>query len=55
MLKLSIFVVSTLLSVAFGWLADQMGCDFFWAFLVSGVGGIIGCWLGWRLHRRFLD
>ncbi|MEY4488227.1 MAG: hypothetical protein RIQ79_735 [Verrucomicrobiota bacterium] len=55
MLKLSILVVSTVLSFAVGYGADALGADFFWSFLLSGVGAVAGCWLGWWLHRRFLD
>lgn len=55
MLKLSIFVVSTLLSFAAGYGADALGCEIFASFLWSGAGGILGCWLGWWLYRRFLE
>jgi len=53
MLKLCILVVSTVLSFATGWAADALGADFFWSFIVSGVGAGVGCWLGWWLYRRY--
>jgi hypothetical protein len=54
MLKLCILVVSTVLSFAFGWAADALGADFFWSFLVSGVGAVFGCWAGWKLYQTYL-
>jgi hypothetical protein len=53
-LKLSILVVSTVLSFAAGWAADEAGCYIMWSFLWSGFGAVFGCWLGWWLHERFL-
>jgi MFS-type transporter involved in bile tolerance (Atg22 family) len=55
MLKLSILVVSTVMSFAVGYGADALGCDMFVSFLLSGVGAIFGCWLGWWLYKRFLE
>jgi hypothetical protein len=54
MLKLSISITSLVLSYVFWWGADELGCAFFAAFLISGVGALFGCWLGWWLHERFL-
>lgn len=54
MLKLSIFGTSFVLGYIFWWATDALGCEFFAAFLISGVGAVFGCWLGWWLHGRFL-
>ena len=55
MLKLSIFVTSGVLSYAFWWATDALGADFFVSFLISGVGAIVGCWVGWKIYQRFLN
>jgi hypothetical protein len=51
--KLCIFVGMFVLSTATGMAADALGCDFFTSFFISGVGGMIGCWAGWAVNRRF--
>jgi len=36
-----------------GWyLGDLLGFEFFSCFLISGMGSIIGVWLGWKLAQR---
>lgn len=55
MLKLSIFVTSTVVSYGFWWAADTLGADMFVGFLISAVGAIVGCWLGWKIYQRFLS
>ena len=52
MMKLSIFLGMFVVSTAAGLAADALGCDFFTSFLISGVGGMVGCWAGWAGHRR---
>jgi hypothetical protein len=55
MLKLSILVTSTVTSYAFWWAADALGADMFTGFLISSVGAIAGCWIGWKIYQRFLS
>ena len=51
--KLCIFVGMFVVSTAVGLGADALGCSFFTSFLLSGVGAMVGVWLGWWLHRRY--
>lgn len=55
MLKLSIFVGSGVTSYVFWWAADALGADIFVSFMVSGVGAIAGCWIGWKVCQRCLS
>ncbi len=34
------------------WLGDALGLGFFWAYLISGAGSLLGVWLGWKLARK---
>ena len=52
-MKLSIFLGMFVVSTAVGLGADALGCSFFTSFLLSGVGAMVGVWLGWWLHRRY--
>ncbi len=53
MTKLCIFVGTTVMGYA-GWYAgDALGFEFMGSFLLSGVGSILGVWLGWKFSRRF--
>jgi len=49
MQKLLIFLGMTV----FGWVGWWLGAkvSFMTAFLVSGVGSMIGVYIGWRIHR----
>jgi uncharacterized membrane protein YfcA len=52
MTKLCIFVGMTLASYA-GWaLGDALGFDFIWSFLLSGVGSMVGVYVGWKLAQK---
>ena len=51
--KLCIFVGMFVVSMAVGLGADALGCSFFTSFLLSGVGAMVGVWLGWVVHRRY--
>ena len=53
MLKLCIFVGSGVLSYIFWWAAAALGADLFTSFVISGVGAILGCWVGWKVYLRF--
>jgi hypothetical protein len=54
-LKFSILVGSGVASYLFWWAAEALGADMFVSFLVSSVGAIAGCWVGWKIHQRFFD
>jgi uncharacterized membrane protein YfcA len=51
--KLCIFVGTAVGSYAFWFLGDMLGASFFTAFLLSGVGSIVGVWAGWKVAQRF--
>lgn len=53
MTKLCIFGGTTVVSYAAWYLGDALGMSFFGSFLLSGVGSIVGVYLGWKLARRF--
>jgi len=55
MLKLCIFGASGVASYAFWWAADALGASMFVGYLISGVGAIVGCWVGWKIYQRFLN
>jgi hypothetical protein len=50
--KLCIFGGTMIFSYV-GWYAGTLlGFDFFGSFLMSGVGSVLGVWLGWKLAQR---
>jgi len=51
--KLCIFVGMFVASTAVGLGAEALGCSFFTSFLLSGVGALVGVWLGWVVARRY--
>ena len=53
MLKLCIFGTSTVVGYGFWWAAEALGADMFTCFLISSVGTVGGCWVGWKIHQRF--
>ncbi len=53
MSKLSIFLGMIVVSTAVGLGSDALGCSFFTSFLLSGVGAMVGVWLGWLVARRY--
>ena len=53
--KLCIFVGMLVMSTAVGLGADALGCGFFTSFLLSGVGAMVGVWLGWVVARRYFS
>ena len=53
MQKLCIFVGTMLLGWVGWWLGSYIG--FMTAFWVSGIGSVAGVYLGWRIHRDFLE
>jgi uncharacterized membrane protein YfcA len=50
--KLCIFGGTTVCSYAFWALGDALGFSFFGSFMLSGLGSIVGVYLGWRLAQR---
>ena len=53
MLKLCIFIGTTVGGFAFGWGADALGCGMMASFLWSGVGSVLGIWAGWKVHQNY--
>jgi len=53
MCKLCIFIGMTVLGWAGWWLGDKVG--FVTAFIVSGVGSLVGVYLGWRIYRDLIE
>jgi hypothetical protein len=51
--KLCIFAGTTVCSYAFWAIGDALGFSFFASFMLSGVGSIVGVYLGWKIARRF--
>lgn len=51
--KLCIFGGTTVFSYAFWYLGELLKFDFFGCFLLSGVGSVLGVYLGWKLAQRF--
>lgn len=50
--KLCIFVGTIVVGYA-GWaLGGALGLDFGWSFLLSGIGSLVGVWLGWKVARK---
>ena len=55
MAKLCIFGTSGVASYGLYFAADALGADMFTSFMISGVGSIVGCWLGWKIYQRFFS
>ena len=55
MAKLCIFVGVTVGGLAFGWAAAALGCEIMASFLWSGLGSMVGCWLGWKVHQMYFQ
>ena len=53
MIKLCIFVGTTVVSTAFWYLGETVGLEFFGCFLLSGLGSVVGVWLGWKVGKHF--
>ena len=53
MLKLCIFGVSGVVGYVFWWAADVLGADMFTSFMISSVGSLVGCWVGWKVYQRY--
>lgn len=53
MVKLCIFVGTTVGSCAFGYAGDALGLNFLWSFMLSGVGGVLGVYAGWKVAQHY--
>jgi len=53
MSRLCIFIGMTVLGWVGWWIGARFG--FTAAFLMSGVGSMAGVYVGWRIHRDYLD
>jgi hypothetical protein len=53
MTKLCIFAGTTIFSYAFWFAGDAAGMNFMGSFLLSGVGSIVGVFVGWKFAQRF--
>ncbi len=50
--KLCIFA-GTLLGSYGGWfLGEALGLGFWWSFVISGIGSVVGVWAGWKVARK---
>ncbi len=55
MMKLCIFVGTTVGSYV-GWAAaEAVGLGFGWAFVLSGVGSVAGVYAGWKVARKIAE
>lgn len=55
MLKLAIFVGTTLGSYVGWWAGDALGFGFGWAFFLSGIGSMVGVYAGWKIGRKLAE
>ncbi len=53
MQRLCIFVGMTVVGYAFWYLGVLLGFEFFGCFLISGLGSIVGVWVGWKVAQHF--
>jgi hypothetical protein len=53
--KLCIFGGTTVFGYAGWFVGELLGFDFFGCFLLSGLGSILGVWLGWKLAQKLAE
>jgi hypothetical protein len=53
MMKLCIFVGTTVGGLAFGYAGDLLGFSFLWSFILSGIGSVVGVWAGWKVAQHY--
>jgi hypothetical protein len=51
--KFCIFICVIALSTIGGWLGSYV--DFMTGFICSGVGSLVGVYVGWRINRDYLE
>jgi hypothetical protein len=53
MMKICIFAGTMVGGYAFWAMGDSLlGLDFAWSFMLSGVGSIVGVFVGWKIARK---
>jgi hypothetical protein len=52
--KLCIFLGMTILGFIGWWVGSKLG-GIMMAFLISGVGSLLGVYVGWRINRDYLS
>jgi hypothetical protein len=52
MTKLCIFAGTMIGGYGAWFAADAVGLGFGWAFVLSGVGSLVGVWAGWKIAQR---
>jgi hypothetical protein len=51
--KFCIFVGMTVFGLIRWWIGDRIG--FMTGFVLSGIGSIVGVYVGWRINRDYLS
>lgn len=51
--KLCIFVGTSVVGWLGWWLGEVLGFGFGWCFVLSGIGSVVGVWVGWKVARKF--
>lgn len=54
-MKLCIFIAMTVFSYLGWWLGSLLGGGIMTSFWLSGLGTMIGIYLGWRIYRDYLS
>ena len=55
MVKLCIFVGTTIGGYACWAIGDVFDLGMGWSFVLSGVGSLVGVWAGWKLGRKIAE
>jgi len=50
--KLCILAGSFVVGTVGWWVGDVLGWGFFGAFIVSGIGSVVGVWVGWKIAQK---
>lgn len=53
MVKLCIFAGTVVVGYAGWFLGAALGLEFFGCFLLSGLGSMLGVWVGWKVAQKF--
>jgi predicted branched-subunit amino acid permease len=53
MVKLCIFVGTSVGGLVFGYAGDALGFSFLWSFILSGIGSVVGVYAGWKIAQRY--
>ena len=55
LMKLCIFVGTTIGGYAFFAVGDLLGIGFGWSFVLSGLGSMVGVYAGWKLGCKLAE